>query len=619
MSSLPSDKSKKGIQTSIPASMPNQAGVYLHKDKHGKIIYVGKAINLKNRVSSYFQTSKNRPARLQQLVNNIDSVDFIVTDSEERALVLENQLIKEYRPHYNVQLKDGKQYPYIKITLSELWPKVEIVRQISKGKDRYFGPYTSVHAMYKTVNYILKIFKIRTCHLALTKNNSERACLDYQIGKCSAPCAGIDNHSDYLSRVNDLIHFLDGSNSIIISRLQTKMSEHATQKEYEQAAQCRDQLALLNKTISGYNHISGLSGSLDSLAVARDGKNACGVVLRIRDGHLLTSHHFVLNDKLLGDDPVLINHLLREYYSRTSDYPDHIALPQDIPDSDSWASHFSKLNNKCVTIGCAQRGARLKAVKIATDNATWRLNEFLSKSLSRRSVKPGKTVDLQKALELEKVPKTIECFDISNFQGKETVASLVFFKDGKPLKTRYRKFRVKTVEGIDDYASMREVIYRYYKRLIDNGSEPADLVIVDGGKGQLSSARTVLTELGLHSVELIGLAKKKEEIIRENKSILSLPLSSPALQLLQNVRDEAHRFAITYHRQLRAKGLTRSALDEIPGIGQVKKMSLLHHFDSVENIKSASLDSLSEVRGLNKTDLIRIYEYFNSGVCDEQH
>ena len=613
MSSTPKDKSKKGKDSTIASRMPDQAGVYLHKDKQGKIIYVGKAINLKKRVSSYFQASTNRPPRLQQLVNKIDDVDFIVTDSEEHALVLENQLIKEYRPHYNVLLKDGKQYPYIKIVLSEFWPKVEIVRYISKGKDRYFGPYTSVHAMHQTLNYILKIFKIRTCSLDLGENNSERACLDYQIGRCSAPCAGFDEHSEYLDRIKNLIHFLDGSNSIVITTLEDQMATLSKNREYELAADCRDRLTLLNKTISSYNHISGLSGSLDALGIARDRSRACGVVLRIRDGLLLTSHHFIFDDKLLGDTPVLLNQLLREYYSRTDDYPAHIAIPAEIDDADTWAKHLSSLNKKSVTIGFAQRGSRLKTVKMATDNATWRLNEYMAKSLSHKSIKPGRTIDLQKALELESVPETIECFDISNFQGKETVASLVYFKNGEPLKKRYRKFRIKTVDGIDDFASMREVVRRYYKRLIEKELAPADLVIVDGGKGQLSSARSVLTELGLHSVQLIGLAKKKEEIIRENKPPVLLPLSSPAIHLLQYVRDEAHRFAITYHRQLRAKSVTKSALDDIPGIGQVKKMALLHHFDSVDVIRTASVKSLSEVRGLSKTDVLRIFEYFNSG------
>ena len=593
------------------ALLPEAPGVYLHKDESGKVLYVGKATRLNHRVRSYFQSGE-RDRKTEQLVRRIRDFDYIVTGSEQEALVLEDQLIKEYRPPYNIRLKDDKRYPYIRVTLQEPFPRVEVVRRIEGDGARYFGPYTNVGAMRETLKYALRIFQVRTCSLDLPGQTVPRACLDHQIGRCSAPCVGFDGRDSYRRRARDLVRFLDGSDPRALEGLKREIEQHAEAYDYEQAAAARDRLRLLEKTLGGLSRIHGLTANVDACAVVRDGRQACGVVLRIRRGRILTTHHFLLEDRLESEAAGFLAQLLREYYPRAGDIPPAVLTSHELPRREQWETWFAELRGSRVRMTVPSRGPRRDAVKLALDNATWKLNERkLRDSMTVRSVAPGELLQLQEALELRTVPETIECFDISNFQGRETVASLVFFKHGKPLKSRYRRFRIKTVDGVDDFASMREVCRRYYSRLQEKGVPPADLVMVDGGKGQLSSARGVLTELGLHEVELIGLAKRDEEIHRERgPSPVHLSRGSAALQLLQRVRDEAHRFAITYHRLLREQKMTASILDRIPGIGRMKKLALLHHFDSVEAVRRAGAGELASVRGLNKADVGRILEFF---------
>jgi excinuclease ABC subunit C len=595
--------------------LPDAPGVYLHKNAQGKVIYVGKAKRLNHRVRSYFQSSTEEGGqadpKTKALVRRIRDFDYIVTDTDADALVLENQLIKEYRPVYNIRLKDDKQYPYIKITTDEAYPRVTVVRRIARDKARYFGPFTDVRAMREALNFTAGAFQIRTCHLDLPEQTVDRPCLDYQIGRCSAPCVDYDTQEGYRLKVQRMVKFLEGSSQEVLADLEAEMSQHAEALRFEEAARTRDLMARLDKTISRGRPVSGIQGDCDLVAVAREGEDASGVIFRVRLGKILTVHHFWLADKLDRGLPDFLRQLLREYYPRAGDIPRDILISQELDDLESWNVWLSNLRGGRVEVRHPQRGAKKDAVELAHTNAAFKLREVLrDKEMKRPARVTPADIQLQEALDLHTVPETIECFDISNFQGKETVASLVYFKGGKPLKSRYRRFRIKTVEGVDDFASMAEVLTRYYGRLIEKGESPADLVVVDGGIGQLSAARAVLAGFGLHEVQLIGLAKREETIVRETGEI-KLSRHSEALKLLQRLRDEAHRFAITYHRLLRDKHTTASELDLIPGIGQVKKLSLLHHFGSVAQIRKATVEELTAVRLINRHDVLAIRAFFH--------
>ncbi|MFN2370835.1 MAG: excinuclease ABC subunit UvrC [Candidatus Krumholzibacteriia bacterium] len=590
--------------------LPEAPGVYLHKNREGRVIYVGKATRLSQRVRSYFQDPAGRDEKTSLLVRHIRDFDWIVTDTEADALVLENQLIKEYRPPYNVRLKDDKQYPYLRVTLQEPYPRVEVVRRIARDGSRCFGPYTDVGAMRETLNFACGAFMVRTCHLGLPEQTVDRPCLDYQIGRCSAPCVDYEAQADYRARVRRMIRFLEGGDAEVVAELKAQMGQLAAARRYEEAARVRDLVARLERTVARSRPVAGVEGDCDLCAVAREGEDAAGVVLRVRGGRILTSHHFHLSDRLDRGPEAFLAQLLREYYPRAGDIPREILVSHDPGDLPVWEVWLRGLRGKAVRLRRPQRGRRREAVDLARTNAAFKLGEV---ALRRRLQKPAKVtpadIQLQEALDLHTVPETIECFDISNFQGRETVASLVTFKGGRPLKSRYRRFRIRTVAGVDDFASMREVLSRHYGKLSERGERPADLVMVDGGAGQLSVARDVLATYGFHDTQLIGLAKREETIHREGGT-LSLGRRSEALRLLQRVRDEAHRFAITYHRLLRDRRTTASELDHIPGIGPTKKLALLHHFGSVARIRAASAEELAEVRGLSRHDLVAIREYF---------
>jgi len=593
------------------AGLPDSPGVYLHKDARGKVLYVGKAVRLSARVRSYFQDTGKDP-KTAELVRRVADVDYIVTRSETEALVLEDQLIKEYRPRYNIRLKDDKRYPYLRVTLQETFPRVEVVRRLAGDGARYFGPYTSVRAMRETLQHALRIFQVRTCELDLPRQSVPRPCLDWQIGRCSAPCVGYDDQGGYRRKVEALVRFLEGEDASLVEELRAEMADHAVARRYEQAARVRDRLKVLETTLGALSPLHGLDGDLDACGLARDGARACGVVLRIRRGRVLTSHEFHLEDRLESETPAFLAQLLREYYPRAGDLPPLVLLGHEVPDRDAWQTRLSELRGRPVKLARPLRGPKRDAVAMAAANALHKLEARRLKDLaSPRRAAPERAAALQAALGLRTLPETIECFDISNFQGRETVASLVYFRGGSPLKSRYRRFRIRTVAGIDDFASMREVLRRYYARLQERGLPPADLVLVDGGAGQVAAARAALDELGLAGVELIGLAKREELVVRERGlPPLRLPRTSGALQLLQQVRDEAHRFAITYHRLLREQRTTGSALDAVPGIGRVKKLSLLHHFASFDDIRRASAQQLAEVRGLGPADVERLVAYF---------
>ncbi|MEZ4388712.1 MAG: excinuclease ABC subunit UvrC [Candidatus Krumholzibacteriia bacterium] len=590
--------------------LPASPGVYLHKDRHGKVLYVGKAKRLNSRVRSYFQDPELKDPKTRALVGHIADIDYIATVTETDALVLENQLIKEYRPRYNVRLKDDKQYPYLRISLAEDYPRVTVVRKIARDGARYFGPYTNAHAMRETLKFAAGFFQVRTCSLDLPDPAVDRPCLDHQIGRCTAPCVQRIDRAGYAEQVRQLVAFLEGRDRTVVEALTATMHALAEDLRFEEAARLRDRIGRLETTVAESRLLPGIEQDADVCGLVRDGEEACGVVLRVRGGRILTTHHFLMSDRFEEELDAFQAQLLREYYPRAGDIPPLVLLRSGLEDLDTWADWLGRLRGGGVRLLVPQRGARREAVELAQKNAAFKLGERALRTALRgnRRVDPG-DVALQEALGLHKVPETIECFDISNFQGRETVASLVTFKGGEPLKSRYRRFRIRTVAGVDDFASMEEVLERHYGKVAARGERPADLVVVDGGIGQLGRARAVLARHGFGDTDLIGLAKRDEIIVRESGE-LKLPRKSPALKLLQRVRDEAHRFAITYHRLLRDQRTTASELDLIPGIGRIKKLSLLHHFGSVEALREAGADALADVRGIGRQDAINILTYF---------
>jgi excinuclease ABC subunit C len=590
--------------------LPASPGVYLHKDRQGRVLYVGKAKRLSARVRSYFQEPEHKDPKTRALVARIADIDYIATETETDALVLENQLIKEYRPQYNIRLKDDKQYPYLRISLGEDYPRITVVRRIARDKARYFGPYTNSYAMRETLKFAAGFFQVRTCSLDLPDASVDRPCLDYQIGRCTAPCVDLVDRERYREQVRQLVAFLEGRDRTVLTSLTSRMESLAADLRFEEAAALRDRIRRLETTVAESRFLPGVDQDVDVCGVVRDGAEACGVVLRVRGGRILTTHHFLMRDRFEEELEAFQAQLLREYYPRAGDIPARVLLTCDMEDLDTWTAWLERLREAPVTLHVPRRGAKREAVELAQRNAAYKLGERALRDTlhGRAGVDPG-DVALQAALGLHKVPETIECFDISNFQGRETVASLVTFRAGEPLKSRYRRFRIRTVEGVDDFASMEEVLDRHYGKLAARGERPADLVVVDGGIGQLGRARAVLSRHGFGDTDLIGLAKRDEVIVRESGE-LKLPRKSPALKLLQRVRDEAHRFAITYHRLLRDQRTTASELDLIPGIGRMKKLALLHHFGSVEALRTAGAEQLAEVRGLGRQDAINILTYF---------
>ncbi|MFO7652963.1 MAG: excinuclease ABC subunit UvrC [Candidatus Krumholzibacteriia bacterium] len=588
--------------------LPAAPGVYLHKDERGRVIYVGKAKRLNQRVRSYFQPGADHEPKTASLVERVADFDYIATETEAEALVLENQLIKEYRPRFNVRLKDDKQYPYLRISLQEPYPRVTVVRRIESDGARYFGPYTDVRSMRDTLRFAAGLFQVRTCALDLPDPTVPRPCLDYQIGRCSAPCTGLDDLEGYGRKVRRLVQFLEGQDRRVMDELRAEMDAFAGDLRFEEAARVRDRLVRLERTVARSLTIGGIGGDADLCGVARDGADATGVVLRVRQGKVLTTHHFQLTDRLERDTEVFVAQLLREYYGRAGDIPGEVLLSHPLSEPENWEVWLQTLRGRRVRVRHPRRGAKRRAVELAAANAAYKLGERTLAGGSGRSVTPA-AVQLQEALGLHAVPETIECFDISNFQGRETVGSLVYFRGGEPLKARYRRFRIRTVPGTDDLASMGEVLDRYYGRLAEQGEAPADLVMVDGGSGQVAVARRVLARHGFANTQLVGLAKREETIHRDGEEI-RLPRSSSALKLLQRVRDEAHRFAITYHRLLRDRRTVASALDLVPGIGEVKKLSLLHRFGSLAGIARAAPDELLAVRGIGRQDVANLTAFF---------
>jgi excinuclease ABC subunit C len=592
-------------------ALPTKPGVYLMKDAQGKILYVGKAVNLRARVRSYFHASAGHSPKIGRLVAAIADIDFIVTASELEALILESNLIKRHKPKYNVRLKDDKRYPYIKVTWQHEFPKVLIVRRMERDGARYFGPFTAAWAVQQTLHTLRRVFPYLTCNRTIT-GQDERACLYLDIGLCLGPCIGAASQDEYRVMIDGLCRFLEGKADEIVADLETRMQAASERWDFEQAALLRDQLNAIQRVIERQKIVSAAMADQDVIAFARADGDACVQVFFIRHGRLIGREYFVLDGTAEEADPEVVASFVKQFYDEAAYVPPEILLPQEIDEAlviQEWLR--SRRGNK-VVLKVPRRGHKRDLVEMAAENAAETLAHLRAQWLVDEGKQARAIAELQEHLGLEEPPNRIECYDISTTQGMATTGSMVVFVKGVARKSDYRRFRIRTVEGTDDYASMRELLRRRFcritepeptgKRTAPGGKESTwrllpDLVVVDGGKGQLNVALEVLDEFGLRDqVPAVGLAKQEEEVFLPGRSDpVRLPRTSEGLYLMQRIRDEAHRFAITYHRTVRRKQTITSQLDDVPGIGPKRRSALLKHFGSLDAIRAASVEELAAV------------------------
>ncbi|MCQ2971477.1 Excinuclease ABC subunit C [Methanobrevibacter gottschalkii] len=576
-----------------PDNLPNKPGVYIMRDNTDTIIYIGKAKNLIKRVKSYFREKLDRP-KTQVLMSHFDSLEYIVTNSEKEALILEANLIKKHRPRYNVQLKDDKRYPYVKIT-DEEFPRLVITRNVTKN-GVYFGPFTDVGSVKQTVKFLKSLFKIRTCR------NMNGPCLNSQIDLCYAPCDGRISKKEYSEIINKIDLFFQGKYSTIVKNLKKEMADAAGKEEFEKAAVIRDQISSIEE-IMEKQFVDLVDDDLDQDVIAMAmGKNEVVVIIMpIRNGKIVGRDDFLMSGSKYDSPSEVMFSFIQQYYGYNRHIPKQILLDEDINDKKLLEDWLSDLRGNKVRIKIPQKGVKLRLVKMAKKNA-----EIIKHQKKKME---NSLIELKKYLKLERIPHVIEGYDISNISGKFAVGSKVSFKDAKPNKKMYKHFKMET-PGPNDFAMMEELLTRRLK-LIDSDPEP-DLIVIDGGKGQLGMACGVLEKLNLTHIPIIGLAKEFEEIyIPNSKRPIIIPKNNRALHLLQQVRDESHRFAITYHRKLRSNDIQASSLDDIVGIGKKRKINLLREFGSVDNIKEASIEELAKIDGMNLKTAKNVYNYYH--------
>ncbi|GAB4338900.1 MAG: excinuclease ABC subunit UvrC [Calditrichia bacterium] len=586
--------------------LTTQPGVYLYKDEKGKVIYVGKAKNLRNRVRSYFQDSRRLDRKTQLLVKNIRDLETIIVANEVEALILEANLIKKYKPRYNINLRDDKSYPYIRIT-NEPFPRVFITRRIIRDGSRYLGPFTDVRHLRHIVNTMRKIFPVRSCKLnlqpATIAAGKFRVCLDYHIKRCKGPCEGKQSPEDYRAMIRRVEQFLRGKTRELLEDLETQMRAEAEQMNFEEAAKYRDQIATIKNFYFEKHRLAAVDlNDQDFIASALQDDDACVAVFKVRDGKVIGRHHFYLNGVAEKSETEVLAQFVQQYYLEDDYLPDRIYLEdlaqEDLELLERWLSDRA---GRRVELLIPKIGEKKKLLGLVEKNARFLLKDLILQRMKKEDQTAYNVQALQKDLNLEKPPLRIEAFDISNFQGTDAVASMVCFVNGRPKKSEYRRFKIQTKDTPDDFAMMREVVYRRYRRVLDEGKPLPDLILIDGGKGQLSSAVSVLKELGLEDQPIIGLAKRLEEVFFPGHSDpQNISKRSSGLKLLQQVRDESHRFAITYHRQLRAKRTLASPLEKVPGIGPKRREKLLKTFGSLKQVSLATVEELTEKGGLPK-------------------
>ena len=600
--------------------VPKNPGVYLHSNVKKEIIYVGKANSLQDRLKYYFSPQIDATPKIKELMNNIHDFDFIVTESEQEALLLENQLIKKYQPKYNARLKDDKSYPYIKITKSEEFPQIVISRNPKNDKNKYYGPYSSISSVRQTLDLLSKIFPYRTCTKEIT-GKDKKACLEFDIGRCKAPCIGNSDQAEYEEIISSVEKFLSGKTSPIVKEIKNEMVKASNAQNYERAAVYRDRIKAIERILEKQK-VSGLRyETFDLISCVKIDNEAMIIVFNIRKGNMIAHEKFRIERTESTEVEEIIRLFLYDYYSKSIFIPNSILVSEYPSEKNIIKDFLENKSKKKINISIPVRGTKKKLLEMGTSNAKESLKQWQIKWINDSKKTRKALNDLQNELGLINLPNRIECFDISHIQGSNVVASMSVFENGLPKKSDYRRFKISEDKN-DDFAAMREVINRRYKKLLekkdiskklDSFSKVPDLILIDGGKGQLSSALQVLLELGFSNIPIAGIAKREEEIFMPyNEEPIILDRSSQGLYLIQRVRDEAHRFAITYHRNIRQKKSIQSELDTINGIGKVKKKALLKKFGSTEKIKNSSIKEIATIKNINDNLAKNILEVLNS-------
>ena len=593
--------------------LPGEPGVYLMKDENDKIIYVGKAISLKNRVRQYFQSSKNHSSKVKSMVKNIKSFEYIITDSELEALILECNLIKKYRPKYNVLLRDDKTYPYIKVTINEDYPRVLKVRKVLRDKAKYFGPYTNVEAVNDTLEVIRNIYPIRTCNVDIDRaiKNNMRPCLNLHIKRCVGPCTGNVSKEEYNKMIEEIILFLSGKEEKLIEILKEKMNKCSMEFNFEEAAIYRDKILNLQEMMQKQKiDVSTDDVNQDIIAMAYNDEEACVQSFFIRHGKIVGREHFILEGTKDSTKESILGSFVKQFYMNAEYIPKEIIIESEIEDQVVMEEWLSNIKGQKVSIRVPQKGDKKSLISMVKKNAMEYLEKFSNLNKRKYERREGALIELAEVLGLEEPPRRIESYDISNIQGVDSIGVMVVFTNGLKDKKEYRRYKIKTVEGPNDYDSMAEILERRLQK-----GDFADLILLDGGKGQVSAVQKVFDKYGVN-IPLWGMYKddkhRTKGLISATKEF-ELDKTSNLYRFVASIQEEVHNYAITYHRSLRNKSLTKSSLDDIPGVGEKRKKALLSNFKSIEDIKNASVEELSQVEGLNKSVAENIYNYFRKG------
>ena len=593
------------IETKL-ALLPEQPGVYLWKDKDGTIIYIGKALNLKHRIKNYLNPA-GKDLKTEHLIKNIADLDYIITNSEADAFILEATLVKRYRPKYNIMLKDDKRYPFVKITVNEPFPRIFITRELLKDNAKYFGPYTEVRYLRNTLRDLEWIFPLRSCNRNIPKIKYKQPCMNFQLGKCPAPCIGNISQKDYAKTVNQLLRFFNGRYTELLDELRTEMQNASAELRFEEAGKFRDRIIAIERIQKRQSVFNVEGGNIDIIGFYREEKRAVCVILKMKNGAIIHQENYPLTNLDYEEPDSILASFLQLYYADREEMPEEVLLPfapKDMDKLNSW------LGNK---LQIPQRGEKTKLIAMAKTNAFNIIEESKLAHLRKANRTIFPVQELKEALKLPKLPRKIVCMDISTIQGSDTVSSAVFFENGKSKKKYYRHFIIRSIETQNDYAAMQETMARFLTETKKEPQMKPDLIVIDGGKGQLSASEQILRASGNNDISIIALAKRAEEVfVPGNEQSIILPRSSSALRLLINIRDEAHRFAISLHRKRRSRRTLESELESISGIGEKNKFLLLKELGSVENIANANRETLSKIKGIGPKIAEKIYNHFHS-------
>lgn len=596
-------------------TLPKKPGIYQFMDKSGKIIYIGKAKVLRNRVRSYFQDGRPVDAKMLRLLSRIQDLEIIVTDSEMEALILEMNLVKEYRPRYNVNLKDDKSFPYIRVT-NERIPRIFPTRKIVRDGSRYFGPYTDVKSMRALLKTIKRIFPIRSCNYDLTeeavRKKKYKVCLDFHIHKCDGPCEGLVSAEDYNQVVDQIVNFINGRDRQVVNELTEKMQSLAEKRRYEEAARLRDRIKFIENFQYKQKVVTDDHKDRDVVAVAMEDEDACGVIFKIREGKIVGRQHFYLNGVFRDSFADVVASFVKQYYLKADLIPEEIYLPEAIDEAEQIEHWLSQKANASVKLVVPKQGEKARLVSMCSKNARLLLEELQLQKMRAKDKVPHAVQALQRDLRLAKAPRRIEAFDISNIQGSDPVASMVCFVDGVARKSDYRKFKIRSKASPDDFVMMHEAVLRRYSGSLTKKLPWPDLILIDGGKGQLGAALRALREAGQEELPVVALAKRLDEVyVPGDPEPQNIPRTSSGLKLLQRLRDESHRFALTFHRSLRRKRTTASELETIPGVGPARRKALIKFFGSVTAVREAAVDDLLLADGISQDLAVAIWEHFH--------